>query len=71
MVKYQNSYKILKIVSFHAYCLAISDNFEIHDVFHINLLRSAADDSLSNQILPVPFLCVNITDLEEYEMKTV
>ena len=69
--KYQGPYKILKVVSFHAYCLTISDNFEIHDVFHTNLLRPAADDSLSNQILPVPFPCVNITDLEEYEMKTV
>ena len=49
-VKYQNPYKILKVVSFHTYCLTISDDFEIHDVFHINLLRSAADDSLSNQI---------------------
>ena len=70
-VKYQNSYKILKVVSFHAYCLAISDDFEIHDVFHTNLLRPAADDFLSNQIFSVPFPCVNITDLEEYEMKTV
>ena len=71
VVKYQNSYKILKIVSFYAYCLTISDDFEIHDVFHTNLLRPAADDSLSNQIFSVSFLCVNITDLEEYEMKTV
>ena len=70
-VKYQGPYKILKVVSSHAYCLAISDNFGIHDVFHTNLLRSAADDSLSNQILPVPFLCVNTTDLEEYEMEAV
>ena len=70
-VKYQNPYKILKVVSSYAYCLTISDNFEIHDVFHTNLLRPAADDSLSNQIFPVPFFCVNITDLEEYEMKTV
>ena len=70
-VKYQSSYKILKIVSSHVYCLTISDDFEIHDVFHTNLLRPAADDSLSNQIFSVSFLCVNITDLEEYEMKAV
>ena len=70
-VKYQSPYKILKVVSFYAYCLTISDNFEIHDVFHINLLRSAADDSLSNQIFSVSFLCVNTTDLEEYEMEAV
>ena len=70
-VKYQGPYKILKVVSFHAYCLAISDNFEIHDVFHTNLLRPAADDPLPNQIPPVPFPCVNITDLEEYEMEAV
>ena len=71
VAKYQGPYKILKVVSSHAYCLTISDNFEIHDVFHTNLLRPAADDSLSNQIPPVPFFCVNITDLEEYEMKAV
>ena len=70
-VKYQGPYKILKVVSFHAYHLAISDNFEIHDIFHTNLLRPAADDSLPNQIPPVLFFCVNITNLEEYEMKTV
>ena len=69
--KYQDPYKILKVVSFHAYCLAIPDDFEIHDVFHTNLLRSAADDSLPNQISPVPFPCVNTTDLEEYEVEAV
>ena len=71
VVKYQGPYKILKVVSSHAYCLTISDDFEIHDVFHTNLLRSAADDSLSNQIFSVSFLCVNTTDLEEYEMEAV
>ena len=58
-------------MSSHAYCLAISDDFGIHDVFHTNLLRPAADDPLSNQIPPVPFPCVNTTDLEEYEMEAV
>ena len=47
-VKYQNLYQVLKIVSSYVYCLIISDNFEIHNVFHINLLRSVADNSLSN-----------------------
>ena len=54
-VKYQGPYQILKIVSSHVYHLAIPNNFEIHNVFHTNLLRSVADDPLSNQIPPVPF----------------
>ena len=70
-VKYQGPYQVLKIVSSHIYCLVISDDFEIHNVFHINLLRSVADNSLSNQVFPVSFLCVSTADLKEYEIEVI
>ena len=69
--KYQGPYQVLKVVSSHVYCLAISDNFEIHNVFHTNLLRSVADDPLPNQISPVPFPHVSTAGLEEYEVEAI
>ena len=70
-VKYQGPYQVLKIVSSHVYYLIISNNFEIHNVFYINLLRSVADNSLSNQIFPVLFSHVSIADLKEYEIEII
>ena len=70
-VKYQGFYQVLKVVSSHVYCLIISDNFEIHNVTHINLLRSVADNSLSNQIFSVFFPHVSTADLKEYEIEII
>ncbi len=46
--KMLNSFKITDSVDFF-YKLKLSDTMHIHDVFHSKLLRSAVDDSLSNQ----------------------
>ena len=70
-VKYKGPYQVLKVVSSYVYCLVISDNFKIHNVFHTNLLRPVADDSLPNQILPVLFSHVSTADLKEYEIETI
>jgi len=46
--KMLDSFKITDSVDFF-YKLKLSDTMRIHDVFHSELLRSAVDDSLSDQ----------------------
>ena len=46
--KMLNSFKITDFVDFF-YKLKLSDTMHIHDVFHSELLRSAVNDSLSDQ----------------------
>ncbi len=69
--KYQGPYEVLEIISPHVYRLNLSNNLEIHDVFHTNLLRLSADDPLPNQIPPVPFSMVNAQGAEEYEVEAI
>jgi hypothetical protein len=49
-------YKVVKVVSSHAYRLELPDTVNIHPVFHVSLLRPAADESeyLPGQRNPPP-----------------
>lgn len=69
--KYQGFYWILKIVSSHAYHLAISDNFEWHDVFHTNLLQPTTNDPLPDQVSLASFSWVNLKNLNKYKVKAI
>jgi hypothetical protein len=64
-----DSYRIKKILS--ASCqLNLSDTMKIHDIFFFSLLRKAANDSLSNQILKSSSSIIT-DEKEEYELNDV
>jgi hypothetical protein len=50
--------------------LNLSDTMKIHDIFYFSLLRKAANDSLSNQILKSSSSII-INEKEEYELNDV
>jgi hypothetical protein len=67
--KWIESYKIKKILK-EACQLDFLSSMKIHDTFHISLLRSAATDSLTEQI-QLSSLSVVVNEEEEYEMNDI
>ncbi len=67
--KWIESYKIKKILK-EACQLDLLSLMKIHDTFHISLLRSAATDSLTEQI-QLSSLSVVVNEEEEYEMNDI
>jgi hypothetical protein len=63
------SFKILEKRE-RSYKLDLSDEMNIHSVFHISLLRKNSDDSLSRQIM-LSSSSVMIDDEQKYDVEDI
>jgi hypothetical protein len=55
-------FKVLALIGRRSYRLELPKSIRIHDVFHISLLRLAADDPLPRQRAPPPPLIIVIRE---------
>jgi len=64
---------VTKVISPTTYKLDLPHDFEIHDVFHTNLLRHDPDDALPGQIPtpPPPLVLVENEELNEWEVEEI
>jgi len=69
--KFEESFRIIKIVSSHSYQLELLDDWFCFDVFHTYLLHPAANDPLPEQIPPAPFPIVSVEEVLSWEMNEI
>jgi len=69
--KFEEPFRIIKIVSSHSYQLELPDDWSCFDVFHTYLLHSAANDPLPEQIPPAPFPIVFAEGVLSWEMDEI
>ncbi|TKA43710.1 hypothetical protein B0A49_13608, partial [Cryomyces minteri] len=66
-------YSVTEIISPTTYKLDLPHDFQIHDVFHTNLLRRDPDDALPGQIPtpPPPLVLAEDEELNEWEVEEI
>jgi len=69
--KFEESFRIIKIVSSHSYQLELLDDWFCFDVFHTYLLHSATNDPLPEQIPPAPFPIVSVEEVLSWKMNEI
>ncbi len=69
--KFEEPFRIIKIVSSHSYQLELLDDWFCFDVFHTYLLHSATNDPLPEQIPSAPFPIVFAEEVLSWEMNEI
>jgi len=69
--KFEKSFRIIKIVSFHSYQLKLFNDWFCFDVFHTYLLHSAINNFLFEQISLASFLIVFVEEVLSWKMNEI